>query len=32
MPTTLTIRDANLTGEVLHEWSLEFPVERITVE
>jgi hypothetical protein len=32
MATTLTIRDASLTGETLHEWTLEFPVERITVE
>lgn len=31
MSSTLTIRDATLAGETLHEWSLDFLTERITV-
>jgi hypothetical protein len=31
MPTTLTIRDATLSGQTLNEWSLDFLTERITV-
>jgi hypothetical protein len=32
MSTTLTIRDATLSGETLNEWSLDFLSERVTVE
>jgi hypothetical protein len=31
MPTTLTIRDETTAGQKLHEWSLEFLTEHITV-
>jgi hypothetical protein len=31
MPATLTIRDETTTGDTLHEWSLDFLTERITV-
>jgi hypothetical protein len=31
MSTTLTIRDATLSGDTLHEWSLDLLSERITV-
>ena len=31
MTATLTIRDETTSGETLHEWSLEFLTERITV-
>lgn len=31
MATTLTIRDEEMTGKTLHEFSLEFLTERITV-
>ena len=31
MPATLTIRDETTAGETLHEWSLEFLTERVTV-
>src|SRR3990172_3378797 len=31
MVATLTIRDETTAGETLHEWSLEFLTERITV-
>jgi hypothetical protein len=31
MPAILTIRDATLSGETLHQWSLDFLTERITV-
>jgi hypothetical protein len=31
MPGTLTIRDTSMSGETLHEWSLDVLTERITV-
>lgn len=31
MTTTLTIRDEEMTGKTVNEFSLEFPTERITV-
>lgn len=31
MPLTITIRDESVTGQSLHEWSLEVLTERITV-
>ena len=31
MSTTLTIRDATLSGQTVHEWSLDFLTERVTV-
>lgn len=31
MPTTLTIRDETAAGQTLHQWSLEFLTERVTV-
>ena len=31
MPATLTIRDETTAGQTLHEWSLEFLTDRVTV-
>lgn len=31
MPTTVTIRDGNLSGDTLHAWSLEVLSERMTL-